>query len=115
MTALPRNVRENGGVGPTLGMMLAYAGLGLLALYLALQNPTPSVVSTLSLLGFVGIGGWMFFSERYEVTLAALALYLGLFDGFLKLKTGSQLATLGRDLLLYAVVAGAIVRFLLRK
>src|SRR4051812_46037640 len=101
MTALPRNVRENGGVGPTLGLTCVYAGLGAFCLYLSLRNATPSVLSTLSLLGFLGVGGWMFLSERYEATLLVLTLYLGLLDGFLKLKTGSQLTTLGRDLLLY--------------
>jgi hypothetical protein len=58
-----------------------------------------------------GVAVWMFFSERYERTLAVLALYLGLFDGFLKLKTGSTIATLGRDVLLYAIAGGAVVRF----
>jgi hypothetical protein len=62
-----------------------------------------------------GVGVWMFFSERYERTLAVLALYLGLFDGFLKLKTGSTVATLGRDVLLYSIAAGALVRLLLRR
>jgi glycosyltransferase involved in cell wall biosynthesis len=56
----------------------------------------------------------MFLSERYAVTLGVLALYLGLLDGFLKLKTGSQFATLGRDILLYAIVLGALARFSMR-
>src|SRR3954447_18819309 len=115
MTALPRNVREGGGVGQTLVLTVGYVGLGVLAFYLSVRTPSPSVFSTLSLLGFVAVSGWMFVSERYQVTLAVLAAYLGMLDGFLKLKTGSQLATLGRDLLLYAIVAGALVRFLLRK
>jgi hypothetical protein len=58
---------------------------------------------------------WLFFSERYEVTLAVLLLYLGLLDGAVKLASGSSVATLGRDLLLYAIVAGATVRMVLRK
>jgi hypothetical protein len=57
---------------------------------------------------------WMFFSERYEVTLAVLLLYLGLLDGFLKLKTGSSIVTLGRDVLLYAIAGGAVVRSIIR-
>jgi hypothetical protein len=56
----------------------------------------------------------MFFSEHYERTLAVLALYLGLFDGYLKLKTGSTIATLGRDVLLYAITSGALLRLILR-
>jgi hypothetical protein len=58
---------------------------------------------------------WMFFSERYAVTLAVLLLYLGLFDGVLKLASGSSVATLGRDVLLYAIALGAVVRMILRK
>jgi hypothetical protein len=58
---------------------------------------------------------WLFFSERYHVTLAVLLLYLGLLDGVAKLSSGSTLATLGRDVLLYAIVLGAAVRIILRK
>lgn len=58
---------------------------------------------------------WLFLSERYEVTLAVLLLYLGLADGVVKLASGSQLATLGRDVLLYAIVLGAVVRMIIRK
>jgi hypothetical protein len=62
-----------------------------------------------------GVAAWMFFSERYEWTLAVLALYLGLLDGFLKLATGSTVATLGRDVLLYAIAGGALARVVLRR
>jgi hypothetical protein len=58
---------------------------------------------------------WLFFSERYEVTLAVLLLYLGLLDGVLKLASGSGAETLGRDVLLYAITLGAVVRMILRK
>src|SRR5262249_39058986 len=39
----------------------------------------------------------------------------GLLDGFLKLRTGSSLATVGRDALLYAVIAGIVARGVLRR
>jgi hypothetical protein len=58
---------------------------------------------------------WLFFSERYEVTLVVLMLYLGLMDGVVKLASGSSIATLGRDLLLYSIVLGALARMFLRK
>jgi hypothetical protein len=58
---------------------------------------------------------WFFFSERYEVTLALLLLYLGLLDGVVKLASGSSVATLGRDILLYSITLGAVVRMILRK
>jgi hypothetical protein len=58
---------------------------------------------------------WMFFSERYMLTLAVLLIYLGLFDGFVKLEANSTVATLGRDALLYAIVLGVIVRAMMRR
>src|SRR5579863_7555980 len=61
------------------------------------------------------VAAWMFVSERYEITLSVLVLYLGLLDGFLKLKTGSSIATLGRDVLLYSIASGAVVRLLVRR
>jgi hypothetical protein len=57
---------------------------------------------------------WMATTERYEVALGAILLYLALADGYIKLKTNAPAATLGRDLLLYALVVGAIVRWLVR-
>jgi glycosyltransferase involved in cell wall biosynthesis len=58
---------------------------------------------------------WMVVSDRYELTLAILFLYLGLLDGYVKLKLNTSWATLGRDALLYAIVAGALVRAAVRK
>jgi hypothetical protein len=58
---------------------------------------------------------WLFLSERYEVTLAALMLYLGLMDGVVKLTSGSSLGTLGRDALLYAITLGAVTRLAIRR
>lgn len=58
---------------------------------------------------------WLFASERYHATLAVFTLYLGLADGVVKLGTGSSVATLGRDILLYAIVFGAIARMAIRK
>jgi hypothetical protein len=63
----------------------------------------------------VPIACWLFLSERYERTLAALLLYLALLDGVIKLSSGSNVATLGRDALLYAIVLGAIARMILRR
>jgi hypothetical protein len=58
---------------------------------------------------------WLFFSERYERTLGVFLLYLGLLDGVIKLGTGSSVATLGRDVLLYAITLGAITRLIIRR
>jgi hypothetical protein len=57
---------------------------------------------------------WLFFSERHDLALVILLLYLGLLDGFLKLKTNSSTITLLRDALLYAIVLGVVVRRILR-
>jgi hypothetical protein len=43
-----------------------------------------------------------------------LMVYLAAADGYLKLKTGGSAATLARDLLLYAIAAGALLRALVR-
>ena len=91
---------------------LAAAAVAVFVAVLALKSTSTAIhAGAPVLLGVVAL--WMFFSERYERTLAVLALYLGLLDGFLKLKTGSSVATLGRDVLFYAIAAGAFARLVL--
>jgi hypothetical protein len=58
---------------------------------------------------------WLFLSERYTLTLSVFLIYLGLFDGVVKLTTNSSVATLGRDALLYAITLGAIARLIVRR
>ena len=53
-------------------------------------------------------------SPRLEVSLAVLLLYLGLLDGYLKLRSASTTVTLGRDALLYSIVIGLLVRAAVR-
>jgi hypothetical protein len=60
--------------------------------------------------GVAATAAFFLLCRRLELTLLVLALYLGLLDGFAKLGTGAPAATLGRDLLLYAIVAGALTR-----
>jgi hypothetical protein len=57
----------------------------------------------------------MLLSDNYAAMLAVFLLYLGLVDGVLKLVSGSQLAALGRDVLLAAIVLGAVARLLASK
>lgn len=76
-----------------------------------LSSQSPVIAGALALL--VVLPAWMAFSSKYAVTLAALLLYLGLVDGVLKLKLNTPAATLGRDLLLYSIVFGALARFAL--
>jgi hypothetical protein len=58
---------------------------------------------------------YMFFSSRVEISLAVLMCYLGVADGVVKLQTGSQFATMGRDVLLYAIALGLLVRMIVRR
>ena len=93
---------------------IAAAGAAGLLAVLAFQS-TSTLIHVGAPAILAGVAIWMFFSEHYERSLAVLALYLGLLDGFLKLKTGSTIATLGRDVLLYAIAVGALVRLTLRR
>lgn len=58
----------------------------------------------------VGLCAWLTLTRRTGLALAVTLLYLGLVDGVIKLKTGGQAATLGRDVVLYAVAIGVAVR-----
>jgi hypothetical protein len=53
---------------------------------------------------------WFATTRRTKLALALLTLYLGLLDGYLKLSTGSTAVSLVRDVLLYAICAGLLVR-----
>jgi hypothetical protein len=53
---------------------------------------------------------WCLTHRRVDHTLLALLLYLGLLDGYVKLKTGSSTVTLARDILVIAIAAGALIR-----
>src|SRR3712207_99988 len=56
-----------------------------------------SPAAPLALAVFLVVPAWMFISHRPEVSLAVFVVYVGLFDGLIKLMTASQLATIGRD------------------
>ncbi|MEA2269600.1 MAG: hypothetical protein QOC64_2210, partial [Solirubrobacteraceae bacterium] len=112
MIAVTRRSNDVGALlGPTAlcGLLIAFT------LAVTTRVPDPSALSTLALVGVLAVGGWMFVSERYALSLAVLCLYLGLLDGFLKMATGHQVTTLGRDVLLYGIVGGALARIAVRK
>lgn len=95
-------------------MMFALAGA--IALVAATRTTgTPSAATAIGIALGVGIGVWMFFSTSLERPLAVFLLYLGLLDGFLKLRTNSDFVTLGRDALLYALALGFLARASLGK
>jgi hypothetical protein len=54
--------------------------------------------------------GWCVVHRRTDHTLAALGLYLGLLDGYVKLRTGSSSITLARDVIVVAIAGGALMR-----
>jgi hypothetical protein len=89
--------------------------VGVASLAVAVRVGSPSLVEGIAVIGFLCASAWMFFSERYALTLAVLTLYLGLVDGYLKLKSGSEHATLARDVLLYAICLGLFARAVVRR
>ena len=97
-------------------MAAVAVGLALLGItgVVVLMVPAPSTVAIFGTAGFLCVGVWLVLSERYELSLAVVMLYLGLLDGFLKLKTGTSYVTFGRDVLLWAIVIGILARGALR-
>jgi hypothetical protein len=95
--------------GLLVGAIIVAAGVAA-----TVRLPAGEPVSAAAVAGIGGVAIWMFATARYERSLAVVMLYIGLADGYLKLRTGSDLATLGRDILLYAIVAGALVRWSIR-
>lgn len=93
---------------PTAAALLG----GLLVAVLITQGPGTNDAQALLLPVAFVITMFFLLWPRYELTLLLVMLYLGLLDGYLKLSTGIPNITLLRDVLLYAIVAGAAVRLL---
>jgi hypothetical protein len=91
------------------------AAAALTSLAVVSRIGSPSITGGIAVITFLCASAWMFFSERYALTLAVLTLYLGLVDGYLKLRTGSMYATLPRDALLYAICFGLLARAVVRR
>ncbi len=66
--------------------------------------------AALAAAAFLLVAVWCVTHKRVDHTLVALALYLGLLDGYVKLRTGSSTVTLARDALVIAIAAGALLR-----
>jgi hypothetical protein len=106
MTALRAPIARDGLLVSVLAGLFLVAGL----LVLTTQIESLSILRATTAVVLVAGGLWLFSTPHTGRALALLVLYLGLFDGYLKLRTNNQLATLGRDLLLYALAAGALLR-----
>jgi hypothetical protein len=97
--------------------LIGCAGLIALAVALgiAIAVPNPNFPLALGLaLGALAILA-LACNARLEVSVALLALYLGLLDGPVKLLAANQAASAVRDVLIFAVVLGALVRLLARR
>jgi hypothetical protein len=87
------------------GLLIAAVAAGLTAVVIS-----GATVNGLAILIVVAGSLWFATTRRPAVALALLMVYLGVLDGYLKLATGSSYVTFVRDALLYALVAGLLVR-----
>jgi hypothetical protein len=94
------------------------AGLILVAIAVGVTTRVPhpnlplSIAAMLSGLGVLAL----MVSTRYEVTLALVALYLGLLDGPVKLISGAgSTASASRDVLICAISLGVVLRLLAKR
>lgn len=98
---------------------LAIALGAIFAIGAAFLVVTQSSEERILLAAAAGIGLAMlvycFLEENIGRTLVLFLLYVTLLDGYLKLATGSELIVIGRDLLLGSIVAGMLVRAIVRR
>jgi hypothetical protein len=86
-----------------------------LALAITLANPRPNLLLVFGVLvGAIAVVA-LLVSSRYELTLALIALYLGLLDGPIKLEATSKYASGIRNILIIAVALGMLMRVVVRK
>jgi hypothetical protein len=93
-------------VTEALAGLLVAAGAGALTLYGGGQETLKGVAVLIVVAGSV----WFATTRRVALALALLMLYLGLLDGYLKLATGSSYVTFVRDVLLFALAVGVLLR-----
>jgi hypothetical protein len=98
--------------GLAVTVLAAALSLVAIAISIRLQTATPLVAG--GVIGVLLLSAWMLFEPRTELSLAVLMVYMAAIDGYLKLKTGGSAALLARDLMLYAIAAGALLRALVR-
>ena len=86
-----------------------------LALELSFAVATPNLPLTFGLIAGIAGLATLIGNSRLEVTVTLLAIYLGCLDGPLKgFGGGGTLTALVRDVLVFAVVVGAVIRMLVR-
>lgn len=104
-----RPVRAKARAGTLAATLAALA----LALLVSTKAASLSPAAPLAAALFLVLPAWLFVNRRVEISLAVLVVYLGLLDGILKLMTNVEAATLGRDILLYAIALGMLARLIL--
>lgn len=108
-TVLNRQIRDLALSGGAMSLTLAIA----LGISLSVRDPNLLLFFALAC-GALGVVA-LIVIPRLEVTVAILALYLGLVDGPVKLLTANQAASSVRDVLISAVSIGAIGRLMSRR
>ncbi len=114
-TALKPGRRGRGRTAPLAATAVFAVCVTGLALVVGIKGTQLAGATALAVAGFAVLSVALVFTERHGLTLAVFLLYVGLLDGFLKLKSGTELPTLGRDVLLYAIAIGMVIRATLRK
>jgi hypothetical protein len=105
-----RRVRHSAlfeGAGGQLGAGLVVAAI---AVGLTLFAHTHKTLDAVGIVLVVAGSVWFAVTRNTTLALGLLMLYLGLLDGYLKLATGSNYVTLFRDVLLYSLAAGVLLR-----
>ena len=82
-----------------------------LGLAISLKDPNPSIPLVLAIVfGMLGVIA-LVVNKRLDVGVMCVALYLGLLEGPVKLGTGGhELASVMRDVVIFAVCLGALLR-----
>ncbi len=107
---LSRRIRELLLIGASGAIPLA------LGLAISVEVAHPSMFLLLALTVGVLCVVALMTSERYEVTVLIVAVYLGLLEGPLKLGTGAHAEiSVIRDVLIFAISLGAVMRLVVRK
>ena len=104
-----RSLRES----DLLLSLLAFGFCGLATFALLWEFEDKSLLLPLVFGAALTVGLFCLVSTRYTFTLAALMLFIGLADGYLKLRFGGLAVTALRDALLFAITAGALMRLAL--
>jgi O-Antigen ligase len=90
--------------------LVAAAAGSAIALYLTTDTSRGASLTTVGLALGAMLLTWMLCTRRVAFALAIAIGYIGLLDGFVRLKTGSSTLTMGRDAFLYAVSIGMLIR-----